>query len=77
MRIIIFGVLTLLAGCAANNNNWSWYKDGASGQDFNMDNGQCRAQAFSIPNASLFQIVLVQQNCMQGKGWEKRENPTM
>ncbi|MGZ3235760.1 MAG: hypothetical protein ACXU8A_00120 [Burkholderiaceae bacterium] len=71
MKYILLVVLAL-SGCATNS--WSWYKENSSQQDFNMDNGQCRAQAFGIPNAPLMQIVMVQQACMEGRGWEKRNN---
>ena len=57
----------LLMGCAQQQNYW--VKRGASGEDFEMDKGQCSAQAFSIPNATLMQIAIVQNQCLRGKGW--------
>ena len=72
---ILLGACLILSGCASLlQPNWSWYRSGATTADFDMDMGQCRAQAFSIPNAPLIQIAIVQQNCMIGKGWSKRYN---
>lgn len=34
-----------------------------------VDQGQCQAQAFSVPGASALQIGLVFNACMRGKGW--------
>lgn len=77
MKKSICLILTmLLAGCATQqpDDDWHWYKPGASPQSFDIDNGQCKAQAFSVPNVSLIQAVLVLNSCMQGKGWQKRAN---
>ena len=67
--LLIFGVFV---GCANQNDKWAWFKAGSTQQDFNMDDGQCRAQAFSIVGAPMIQRVIVMQNCMIGKGWEKQ-----
>ena len=64
------GALLLLAGCASE---YVWVKPGSSQQDFYMDQGQCRAQAFSVPAAPAWQIAVIYNNCMQGKGWYKQE----
>jgi hypothetical protein len=72
MRIIILAAVLTLAGCATTANDWHWYKAGATQQDLSMDDGQCRAQAFGVPGMNLFQVAMVLQSCMQGKGWEKR-----
>jgi hypothetical protein len=66
-------VLLLLAGCATTHN--AWFKDGATQQDFYMDQGQCKAQAFSAPGMPMMQVGLVFNSCMQGKGWYLREVP--
>ena len=74
MRIAIFTMaLACLVGCATTENVWE--KHGASDQAFNMEAGQCRAQAFSVPVASAMQIALVYNSCMQGKGWQLTEVP--
>lgn len=77
MRVIKFAALgacvAALCGCASMMQpQWAWYKEGATEQDFEMDRGQCKAQAFSVPGASMLQVALVIQNCMIGKGWVKR-----
>lgn len=51
------------AGCASQD---VWV--GGNG-DFEMDKGQCQAQAFSIPNAPPMQAAIVFNSCMRGKGW--------
>lgn len=62
-------VVLLLAGCATTQTYWE--KPGASQSDFQVDMGQCRAQAFGVPGAmnNLMQVAMVQSACMQGKGW--------
>ena len=65
--------LTVLSGCATTEATWE--KRGATRQDFNMETGQCRAQAFSIPGVSVMQAAAVYSSCMQGKGWESGERP--
>ncbi len=71
MKKIILAGVVLVSGCATTPEYY-WYRDGASNQQFNMDSGQCRAQAFSVAGASMFQAVMVMESCLQGKGWEKR-----
>jgi len=66
MKFRVALVLLLLTACAPQK---VWYKEGASNQDFGMDMGQCKAQAFGISNPTLFQIAVVQNQCMFGKGW--------
>lgn len=70
MRIASLIVALMLAGCAAEPQ-WVWRKAGGSEQEYNMDMGQCRAQAFSVAGASLMQVAIVQNSCMQGKGWQQ------
>lgn len=69
MRRTIALLVLLLAGCATTETFWE--KPGASAQDFNSDSAQCRAQAFSVPGAmnNLMQVAIVQNQCMQGRGW--------
>lgn len=63
MRTIV--LCLLLTGCAG-----AWYKDGSTERDFNMDRGQCNAQAYSAPDA--LQRAFVFRSCMEGKGWTRR-----
>lgn len=67
-RTIWIALFVLLSGCATQPE-WRWEKPGASGQQYSMDNGQCRAQAFSVASGNMMQIALVYDGCMQGKGW--------
>ena len=62
----IVAVGMLLAACA---NKPVWYRDGATQQDFYMDQGQCKAQGFSVASGNLVQAAMVFNSCMQGKGW--------
>lgn len=67
-------VAAVLAGCATQPE-FVWMKNGSTEQEFYQDNGQCRAQAFSVPGVSLMQAVLVFEACLQGKGWYKMPRP--
>ena len=58
-------IVILLAGCAPT----IWNREGATEKDFNMDRGQCNAQALSVPGATNLQRNAVFDNCMVGKGW--------
>lgn len=69
MRIVTSITISLVLAACATAKNSHWEKPGASNQEFNMDAGQCRAQAFSIPNAPATQIAIVYGSCMNGKGW--------
>lgn len=61
-----------LTGCATNNNNWHWEKPGSSTNEFNMDNGQCRAQGFAGTGGMLnWGTIMIIQSCLEGKGWYK------
>src|SRR4249919_1016714 len=60
-------VLLLIAGCQTEH---VWVKDGASQQDFNMDAGECKAQAFGTPEVSP-----IYSSCMSGKGWYSVDKP--
>jgi len=59
----------LLLGACAEDPGWVWVRNGATQQDFSMDSGQCKAQAFSAPGMPTIQVVLIYHSCMQGKGW--------
>lgn len=68
MRYVI--AVLLLAGCSTQpRQELLWYKPNSSAQEFEMDRGQCRAQAFSVASGNLMQIALVQDGCLRGKGW--------
>lgn len=58
--------VVLLSACATAP---LWEKPGASSQQFEMDKGQCQAQAFSVPFAPLMQAAIVFNSCMRGRGW--------
>jgi hypothetical protein len=62
-----------IAGCATTER--VWMRAGASQQDFYMDKGQCQAQAFGVPGMNTFQVAMVFNSCMQGKGWYLEERP--
>ncbi len=69
----LLAIMTLVA-CAnpqqKQQQQWYWEKPGATSRDFNMDSGQCRAQAFSGTGGMLsFGTVMIMESCMQGKGW--------
>lgn len=70
MRALL--ILILVAGCAAEKPTY-WQRDGATQNDYNMDNGQCQAQAFAVPNAPVMQMAFVHNSCMRGKGWTLRQ----
>lgn len=58
-----------LVGCATTEQVW------VGGSNFDMDQGQCHAQAFSVPGASAMQVALVYNSCMRGKGWHLEDRP--
>jgi hypothetical protein len=66
-----------LSGCATNTNtnnnvNWRWEKRGASSNEFDIDNGQCKAQGFAGTGGMLnWGTIIIIDSCMQGKGWYK------
>lgn len=70
MRILI---CLLLTGCATTER--VWVRPGATDQEFYMDRGQCQAQAFGTPGMYTFQVAMVFQSCMAGKGWHTEERP--
>jgi hypothetical protein len=72
--IFILLIAAGITGCATNNNNnnWHWEKPGSSSNEFNMDNGQCRAQGFAGTGGMLtWGTIMIVDSCMQGKGWYK------
>lgn len=71
LRLAALVTLAVLAGCATEQRT-VWVRDGSTQQEFNMDGGQCRAQAFSVAGVSMVQAAIVYESCMQGKGWQRR-----
>lgn len=69
-RLLVCAFLAahLLAACATQPK--SWYREGASGQEFEMDKGQCQAQGFAAPGMYTMQMALIFTSCMRGKGWQ-------
>lgn len=65
--------LMFLVGCATNDKAWT--KPGSTEQDFYIDTGQCRAQAYSVPGTPPMQLALIFESCMQGKGWYLESRP--
>ena len=72
MKTICILAITLgLTGCATNNK-WHWEKTGSSTNEFNMDIGQCKAQALAGTGGYLnMGTIMIADSCMQGKGWYK------
>lgn len=66
IKVISIIFTLLLVACATPTH---WEKRGATAQDFNIDLGQCNAQAFGNANATLMTAAIVQNQCLQGKGW--------
>jgi hypothetical protein len=58
-------IFLCLIGCATTNK--VWYKQGSSQQDFYQERAQCNAQAIAANN--IYQIAIIQNQCLQGKGW--------
>lgn len=71
---LLMVIAVFLTGCATDKG-WSWQKNGASNQDFNMDNAQCRAQGLAGTGGMVsFGTVMIMHSCMEGKGWYKVNN---
>ena len=62
----------LLTSCVTNNQK-VWMKSGASTEDFETDRAQCNAQAYSVAGGNMYQIIFVQNQCLQGKGWRLQD----
>jgi hypothetical protein len=75
MRLALVVVtIATLAGCATEPE-YVWRKPGAGESDFYNDLGECRSRAFAVSNPTLFQLVMVQNNCLMGKGWRQVPRP--
>jgi hypothetical protein len=64
--------LLLVAGCQVAPVVWD--KPGVTQEEFNMDSAQCNNQAFSLVGAPMVQRNIVNQTCMQGKGYTMISN---
>lgn len=67
-------IVLLLAGCqsAPQQPQYTWQKPGATEDEFNIDQGQCRAQGLGSPFGPMsYQAAAVFMSCMQGKGWRQ------
>jgi len=67
--LALFSILTTF-GCATNEQQEMWFKQGASSQEFEMDRAACNAQAFSGSNGNLMMVAVIQNQCLRGKGWQ-------
>jgi len=65
--VVIASAALLMVGCATKQSFWE--KPGATVQDFNMDRAECNARALSVPGVTMFGFALIQNQCLQGKGW--------
>lgn len=65
MRALV--AVLFLTACALPPKVWN--KPGASAQDFEMDRGQCQAQAFGVTGMPPMQVAIIYTSCMHGKGW--------
>lgn len=74
MKRVILAFL-FLAGCASTRTEWRNSSGPATEQQWNMDHGFCRAQAFSAGMGISYGTALIEKNCMQGKGWYAVEVP--
>jgi hypothetical protein len=72
VRLALSLAALVLAGCVTNEPKWVWDHPSSNEQQFRMDEGQCKAQAFQMPGSSLQRSVIVFDSCMQGKGYFKR-----
>lgn len=66
-------LVLLLCGCATQPMIWD--KQGWNQREASADEGQCKAQALSIPGALTYatvQTAAVFASCMQGKGYYQR-----
>ena len=65
---LLIVIAVFLTGCATQPQS-VWTKQGASAQDFNIDRAQCNAQAFAGGYGNMWSIAIIQNQCLQGKGW--------
>lgn len=74
-KVICCALLGLsLAGCALRPS-WHWEKPGASEQELDFDQNQCKAKVYSgnagvVTNETVRRMFI----CMEAKGWKRLEN---
>lgn len=74
MLALLTSAVLLQVGCATNKGS-HWEKQGSTQNEFNMDLGQCRAQALSGTGGMVsVGTVMIMESCMQGKGWYRVDN---
>lgn len=75
--VFLIAIAAALTACSTTKTVTVWVKPGSSQESFDMDKGQCDAQAFSVAGGNLMQVAIVQNGCMRGKGWhlEDRQVP--
>ena len=73
VQTLVFVAVIAIAGCTTSKGT-SWFKPGATSEDFYQDRAQCNAQAFSGGGGNLMTIAIIQNQCLQGKGWALIEN---
>ncbi len=66
-RFLSLTLIVLVAGCSTKQVGWE--RPGGSQRDFDMDNAECNARAFSAP-VNMFGFALIKNQCLQGKGWQ-------
>jgi len=71
-KLFLLFVLISLTSCVSSPK-YSWEKQNATQHDWYIDQGQCGAQADSVPGMRLAQVVRVFESCLQGKGWYRVE----
>jgi hypothetical protein len=69
----VTALLCLLSSCATTETVWD--KPNSSQQEFYRDSGQCKAQGFGATGMNMYQVTLIFNSCMQGKGWYLVERP--
>ena len=65
---VLFAGCISLAGCSS----WHWEKQGASDDDYALDEKNCKVQSYSGTDGMVTQAsVRKMHNCLQAKGWRK------
>ncbi len=65
-KLTLLVLVISINGCGTT----AWTKNQPFTQEqFYMDQADCNARAFSIPNAPIMQISIVQNQCLRSKGW--------
>lgn len=75
IKPIVSLVTCLLLGACALRPTWHWEKPGASEQELDFDQNQCKAKVYSgnagvVTNETVRKMFI----CMEAKGWKKVDN---